>query len=229
MKFVLPAILASVCAVILFIGAEGFPGTGMLIAYVVGVSFFAPTLVAGIFCIPKINRNIQRFSLIFSVIVAITILSNVSGLMDMNETKILKDANGTLSMEVPKAWKSEQDNHPTVLFNLKNSAGFLEIIISFESVQPSVGLKQYAEIMRENFKVSEGFISLSEPERCGKTSMECVYQTVNLDYGNRKASSFVAILKGNDNYYSYVATTTPDFYDAYTKEIIQILESMTEL
>ncbi len=230
MRFVLALILVVVGAFVSLATSPGIEGIPALVGYVIGATLVGPTLIAGLFCIPKSGRNNKRFFRVFNVVLLFSILGYSTTLVEQLNVKpkAITDGSGLVEITVPGDFEAAEVTDP-MLFNLKNRSGFLNVIMTWEYAGPnSLDLEHQAQLTANRFRNNEKFVEASELKPCSAGALECVYQTITMSFGEKGTITVQATLRGRDNFYSYIATTNPGLYDNYQDEIFEILGSVRE-
>lgn len=235
MRFIIAVILVLVYGFVFLATSKGFSGIGTLIGYLIGGAILAPSLIAGLFCIPKSGRNNKRFFRVFNVVLLLSLFGQVGQIAKLAETAgnpphTIVGSNSKVEIVVPASWSSLDPPNENIMLNLKDNSGYLNVIVSYEYTgNDRLELEQYAQMMGNKYKNNiPDFKSMSSIEKCESTKLECVYQIVNTTTGDKGSTTVLASLSGEDGYYNFFAITNPGLVETYKDRIFNALKSLNE-
>ncbi len=234
MKFIIAVILVVLLGFISFITSKGFEDIGILAGYLFGSVILAPSLIAGMFCIPQSGRNSKRFFTVFNIVILISIFTKISPLAELVEKHnkpptTVSDAKGLIEMTVPASLESIEPPNENVLLIVEDTSLYLKIMVGYEQARTDrIDIAQYAQLMGEKITNSfPDFESISEPKKCESVKLECIYRIVYTS-GGKGTATVLASLNGADGYYNFMAITNTGLLERNQGHIFSALSSLTE-
>ena len=230
MRFILAIIVVILNSVLMLMTSKGFPDKTIMLSSMFGYAFIAPSIIACLFCIPKIHRNNKRFFRTFNVISIILILTSIPKVIENHASppKTITGKLGLIEITVPSSWrKNKPASNNNVSFNLSDQLGVTSIVVNAESGgNESINISEYEEIILGNLSKNEAYLSTSKSQSCNVNNFYCVYSEVKMSFGKNGTTTLVAILKNKNNFYVFYGSTNSPLYEK--QEFLNILHTLKE-